>query len=343
MWTLNKENQTKTIYKNFHKYWKVAVDKFKQEQASGDKSVKGLSITGPLFKAFWRPLVVIVIFKFVASFMTFVNPFILDKLISFMSSDDPIWIGFGFAIAMFSSACLESILNNQYEYLIYVLAMRVRSALTLTIYKKALTLSTAGRKNFTTGEIVNLMSVDIQKVIEFVQMVNLIWASTLQIIIGLYLLWQQLNLATLAGIGVMILMMPVNGVITKKLKDCQTQLMKDKDSRTKLLNEVLNGIKVLKLYAWEESFLEKINFYRNKELVSLRKLMIIFSIILFVFNCAPFFVSDGDDDVRSLDKVIKNHYFNPYPGVYGQFCRLCSDGSEQCSRCKQGFCVFDFV
>jgi ABC-type bacteriocin/lantibiotic exporter with double-glycine peptidase domain len=288
MWKLDKRNQTKHIYRQFERYWQPAIERSKSLEAPK----KSLNVTWPLVKSFWRPLLVVFAFKFVASFMTFVNPLILDQLITFMSSDKPNWIGLMYALGMFGSACLESLLNNQYEYLIFLVSMRIRAALILTIYKKSLVLSASGRKDFTTGQIVNLMSVDVQKVIEYVQMVNLIWASTLQIVIGLYFLWLQLNVATLAGIGMMILMMPLNGVITKKLKDCQTQLMKDKDSRTKLLNEVLNGIKVLKLYAWEKPFADKINVFRNKELASLRKLMIVFSVILFVFNSAPFFVSN---------------------------------------------------
>lgn len=287
MWKLDNVNQTKQIYRRFDRELKPAIEKSKGQTAPE----KQLNVTWPLFRAFWRPLSIVILVKFVASFMMFVNPLILDLLITFMSSNRPSWIGLMYAIGMFSSACLESLLNNQYEYAIFVLAMRVRSALILTIYKKSLVLSASGRKDFTTGQIVNLMSVDVQKVIEYVQMMNLVWASALQICIGLYFLWLQLNLATLAGIGMMVLMMPLNGVITNKLKNTQTQLMKDKDGRTKLLNEVLNGIKVLKLYAWEQPFADKINHFRNKELSSLRKLMIIFSIILFVFNSAPFFVN----------------------------------------------------
>lgn len=297
MWKLDRENQTKNIYRQFNRHLKPKANK------NPSIVTKKINVIWPLCKTFWQPMLIVIAFKFVASFMTFVNPLILDQLITFMSSDQPNWIGLLYAFGMFGSACLESILNNQYEYLIFVLSMRVRSALTLTIYKKALVLSSSGRKDFTTGQIVNLMSVDIQKVMEYVQMMNLVWASILQIAIGLYFLWLQLNLATLAGIGMMILMIPLNAVITNKLKESQTQLMKDKDGRTKLLNEILNGIKVLKLYAWEVPFIEKINHFRNKEMVNLKKLMVIFSVILFVFNSAPFFVS------RSSPFCFRQFYF----------------------------------
>ena len=64
-----------------------------------------------------------------------------------------------------------------------------------------------------------------------------------------------------------------------------------KDSRIKLMNEVLNGIKVLKLYAWEESFQEKILGIRNKELEVLKKAAYLNAASSFAWTCAPFMVS----------------------------------------------------
>ncbi|GFU41793.1 canalicular multispecific organic anion transporter 2, partial [Nephila pilipes] len=85
----------------------------------------------------------------------------------------------------------------------------------------ALVLSTSARKNFTVGEVVNLMSVDTQRIMDYVQMVNLLWSAPLQIVIAIYLLWQQLGIATLGGLGVMILMIPLNGVISVFIRNFQ--------------------------------------------------------------------------------------------------------------------------
>ena len=78
---------------------------------------------------------------------------------------------------------------------------------------------------------------------------------------SVYFLWQQLGPSTLAGLAVMILMIPLNGVVATKMKKYQISQMKDKDKRCKLMDEILNGIKVLKLYAWEKSFQGQVNKY----------------------------------------------------------------------------------
>ena len=66
--------------------------------------------------------------------------------------------------------------------------------------------------------------------------------------------------------------------------------MRLKDERIKMVNEVLNGIKVIKLYAWERPMEEVISNLRNRELVLIRRAAILetFSDML---NCAsPFLV-----------------------------------------------------
>ena len=53
-------------------------------------------------------------------------------------------------------------------------------------------------------------------------------------------------------------MIPANTWIGRKMKQYQFAQMKTKDRRTRLMDEILSGIKVLKLYAWEPSFEEQV-------------------------------------------------------------------------------------
>jgi ABC-type multidrug transport system fused ATPase/permease subunit len=159
------------------------------------------------------------------------------------------------------------------------------------IYRKVLKLSPNGRKVFTTGEIVNIMSVDTQRVMEYVQIANLLWICPLQISFSIYLLWQHLQYGSFAGLSIMLLLLPINGFIGAKMRRKQIRLLQQRDQRTKLMSEILNGIKVLKLYAWEPSFVEQIKKYRINEIKNLRKQAYLSSGITFAFNSAPFFVS----------------------------------------------------
>lgn len=168
--------------------------------------------------------------------------------------------------------------------------MRIRTVLTSAIYRKALRMSNSARKESTVGEIVNLMSVDTQNIIELMPFINMIWSAPLQVILSLYFLWDILGPSVLAGVAVMIILVPINSFIANKVQALQKKQMKNKDNRVKLMNEILSGIKVLKLYAWEPSFEEQVLKIRTKETRMLKQVVYLNSGTSFIWSCAPFLV-----------------------------------------------------
>lgn len=81
---------------------------------------------------------------------------------------------------------------------------------------------------------------------------NMIWSAPFQISAALFFLWRILGPSVLAGLAVMIILIPINGVIANRVEKLQVKQMKNKDERVKLMNEVLNGIKVRITYLLEK-------------------------------------------------------------------------------------------
>ena len=107
----------------------------------------------------------------------------------------------------------------------------------------------------------------------------------------MFLLYQELGASIFAGLAILIIIMPLNAIFASFLKKLQTKQMEYKDERIKIINEILNGIKVIKLYAWELSFMNKVFNIRNKEIKKVFQIAY-FSIVLeFVWSFAPFLVS----------------------------------------------------
>ncbi|KAG9510799.1 Multidrug resistance-associated protein 1 [Fragariocoptes setiger] len=260
------------------------------ELKSEPEKPKYVHVLYTLFQAYWPDLFLAGFLRLLASLLTFASPTLLGLLITFVSGTDPTWRGVFFVVLLFVSTLTESTLNNRQEYLTSLNVMRMRTCLTSVIYRKTLRLSAQGRKNYTTGEIVNLMAVDTQRVTDFVQNFNIIWSAPLQITICLILLWQLLGIGVLAGIGVILVFIPFNTWITSKLKDLQMLVMKSKDKRIKLLSEVFNGIKILKLHAWEEDFGRRVEAIRGDEIRYLTKQTWYSAGMTFAFTCMPFFV-----------------------------------------------------
>ena len=110
---------------------------------------------------------------------------------------------------------------------------------------QSLRLSNSARRTTTVGEIVNLMSVDVQCISNFMTNFQLLWSAPLQVVIAIASLYFTMGISIFAGVGVMIAMIPLNACLGGWSRKIQAEQMRFKDSRTKLINEVLHGIKVL--------------------------------------------------------------------------------------------------
>ncbi|XP_044926267.1 ATP-binding cassette sub-family C member 3 isoform X2 [Mustela putorius furo] len=159
------------------------------------------------------------------------------------------------------------------------------------LLRKALVISNSAKRESPVGEIVNLMSTDAQRFMDLAPFLNLVVSIPLQIILAMYFLWQNLGPSILAGVALMVLLIPLNGAVAVKMRAFQAEQMKFKDSRIKLMSEILAGIKVLKLYAWEPSFLEKVEGIREDELRLLRKSAYLQAISTFTWVCTPVLVT----------------------------------------------------
>ena len=74
--------------------------------------------------------------------------------------------------------------------------------------------------------------------------IKLFHSSPFQILVALYFLWKELGPSILAGFFVMIALVPLNIIIAAKTRQLQARQMKEKDQRVKMMNEILQGIKV---------------------------------------------------------------------------------------------------
>ncbi|XP_076615307.1 ATP-binding cassette sub-family C member 3 isoform X4 [Chaetodon auriga] len=327
LWSLNQRDSSKVMVPKLMKEWEKEQCKAKSEQnlssqavyskpppsttnhvggGGGESSPEEVevllsnqkaaqhqpSFLRALIKAFGPYFLIGSAYKVLQDIITFVNPQLLRLLISFTKQKDvPDWWGYSLAFLMFFTAVLQTlILHHHFQYC-FVTGMNVRTAIIGAIYRKSLVITNAAKRSSTVGEVVNLMSVDAQRFMDLTTFLNMLWSAPLQIVLALYFLWQNLGPSVLAGVAVMVMLIPFNSVIAMKTRAYQVEQMQYKDSRIKLMNEILNGIKVLKLYAWENSFKEKVLAIRQKELNVLRKTAYLGALATMAWTSAPFLVA----------------------------------------------------
>ena len=131
-----------------------------------------------------------------------------------------------------------------YYDIMFNVGSSLRGSLINLIYKKSLRLSTAARKETTMGEIINLMQVNTQIFPDISFDILIVITGPIQIILAVVILYYYLENSAFVALGVMLFLIPLVIFVSALLEKLETKKIEIKDSRIKLLNEILNGIKV---------------------------------------------------------------------------------------------------
>ncbi|PNH37816.1 hypothetical protein VD0004_g8985 [Verticillium dahliae] len=287
LWGLAHQDTTKSTGEAFDEAWKRQLE-----------NRKGPSLWLALFRAYGLPYAVAALFKLGNDVSQYIQPQLLRLLIAFVSSygdgeqPQPVIKGAAIAVGMFGCATFQTAMVHQYFQLAFVTGMRIKGGLASAIYKKSMKLSNEGRASKSTGDIVNFMAVDAQRLQDLTQFAQQVWSAPFQIVVCMVSLYNLVGWSMLAGVGVMVIMMPAHGFIARIMRNLQKEQMKNKDARSRLINEIINNMKSIKLYAWGAAFMNKLNFVRNDmELKNLRKIGATQAFANFTWSTAPFFVS----------------------------------------------------
>lgn len=286
LWNLRKRDATKATGSALREAWDLELEK------------KHPSLWIALFRAFGGPYFRATLIKTLSDALSFVQPQLLRLLISFIDSyrsgkeRQPAIRGVAIAIAMFAVSVSQTVCLHQYFQRAFETGMRVKSSLTAMIYAKSMKLSNEGRASKSTGDIVNYMAVDTQRMQDLTQYGQMLWSAPFQILLCMLSLYQLVGISMLAGVGAMLIMIPMNGLIARLMKRLQKEQMKNKDTRTRLTTEILNNMKSIKLYSWSTAFMNKLNHVRNdQELHTLRKIGASQAFANFTWSTTPFLVS----------------------------------------------------
>ncbi|EFO88104.1 CRE-MRP-7 protein [Caenorhabditis remanei] len=250
------------------------------------------SVISSLFMMFRWEFLLASTLKFVSDTMQFASPFLLHELLNFISAKNaPFWKGMALSILMFSTSELRSLILNGYFYIMFRMGTKIQTSLTAAVYKKTLLLSNSARRDRTVGEIVNLMAIDVERFQMITPQIQQFWSCPYQITFALVYLFITLGYSAIPGVVIMVIFVPMNIISSMVVRKWQIEQMKLKDERTKMVNEVLNGIKVVKLYAWEVPMEEYIEEIRRKELALIKKSAMVRNILDSFNTASPFLVA----------------------------------------------------
>ena len=232
-----------------------------------------------LIKSFGGSFLLGGLLRLLNDILLYMTPLVFRKIIQSIESEEEEWKGYMWVVLLVVTACLQVTVSNHYFRQTYVAAFQMRTAVICAVYRKTLTIANQARQKFSSGEITNLMSIDAQRFIEIVPFLNTVWSAPFQLCLATYFLYDLIGLSCLAGLAVFAVIVPLNICSGRFAGRFQQRQMKAKDRRILLMNEVLQGIQVLKLQAWEKPFMKKIRENRDEEIKYIKRNVVLDSIL----------------------------------------------------------------
>ncbi|XP_071387160.1 ATP-binding cassette sub-family C member 8-like, partial [Centroberyx affinis] len=261
-----------------------------------------------LRKAFGRPLILSITFRFLADLLGFAGPLCISGIVHhiskdnrtiqapmrllgiyFISSKEFLENAYVLAVLLFLALLLQRTFLQASYYVAIETGINLRGAIQTKIYNKIMRLCTSNMSmgELTVAQICNLVAIDTNQLMWFFFLCPNLWAMPVQIIVGVILLYYLLGISALIGATVIAVLAPVQYFVATKLSQAQKSTLEYSSERLKKTNELLRGIKLLKLYAWEHIFCDSVDETRGKELTSLQAFALYTSISIFMNAAIP--------------------------------------------------------
>ncbi|XP_072883234.1 ATP-binding cassette sub-family C member 4 isoform X1 [Hemitrygon akajei] len=278
------EDGSEKLGKELQRHWDNEVQK-------AQKQVRNPHLTRAILKCFWKSYIILGAFTFLEELVRIIQPIMLGKIVSYFENYDKddteaSKTAFGYAAGLSLCTLFLAILHHLYFFHVQRSGMKLRIAMCHMIYRKALRLNNIALSKTTTGQIVNLLSNDVNKFDQVTIFLHFLWVGPLQAIAVVVLLWHEIGPSCLAGIAVLLILMPLQTLFGKWFSVLRSKTAVLTDDRIRTMNEVISGMRIIKMYAWEKSFTTLITQIRKKEIAKVLQ-----SSYLRGLNMASFFVA----------------------------------------------------
>ncbi|CAH1738397.1 unnamed protein product [Aphis gossypii] len=166
------------------------------------------------------------------------------------------------------------------------LGMKIRIATCNLIYKKALRLKVNDLDQTSNGQILNLISNDVNRFDESIVCLPFLWIGPIEAAVVTYFMWQEVSVSSLLGIATLIMFIPLQLWLGSKISEIRLTTAKKTDERVNLMNEIISALQMIKMYTWESFFDSIAKYSRKKEIKAIKKSSYINRILsaFFYFN-----------------------------------------------------------
>ncbi|KAF5283716.1 hypothetical protein FQR65_LT13751 [Abscondita terminalis] len=212
-----------------------------------------------------------------------VQPLLLGKLISYYTPNQTTITkaeAYGYAGGVIGCSLLSVLIVHPYQFGVLHIGMKIRVACCSLIYRKCLRLSKTSLGETTIGQMVNLLSNDVNRFDIAVLFAHYFWIGPIQAIICTYFMYEEVGYSAIIGVLALFLFIPLQFGLAKMIARFRFKTATRTDERVRLMNEVISGIQVIKMYTWEQPFAKFVALARRNEIKFIRSASFIRGVIL---------------------------------------------------------------
>ncbi|KAG6463316.1 hypothetical protein O3G_MSEX013801 [Manduca sexta] len=211
------------------------------------------------------------------------TPLLFGKLLSYWSAESTMSREEAsyYAIGMIACNWIAAYLNHHGNLFCQQFGMKLRIATSSLMFRKIMRMSNSSHGETTAGKVVNLLSNDLQRFDLAFLFLHFVWIIPIQLVAVCYLGYYQAGYAALIGLAALIIIaLPIQGFLGQVLGKIRGRTAEKTDERIKVMSEVINGIQVIKMYAWEVPFQKVVDEKRRNELKEVRMATILRTVFL---------------------------------------------------------------
>ncbi|XP_060250609.1 ATP-binding cassette sub-family C member 4-like isoform X20 [Ovis aries] len=264
MYSVLPEDRSQHLGEELQGYWD-------QEVLRAQQDAREPSLTKAIIKCYGKSYLVWGMLTFLEEGTRVVQPIFLGKMVSYVENYDPsdsaaLHEAYGYAAGLSACVLVWAVLHHLYFYHMQRVGMRLRVAVCRMIYSKALRLSRSAMGKTSTGQVVNLLSNDVNQFDQVMMFLHYLWVGPLQVVAVTALLWMEIGMSCLAGMAVLIILLLLQSCFAMSFSSLRSKTTALTDKRIRTMSEVVTGIRTIKMNAWEKSFIDRITRLRRKEI-----------------------------------------------------------------------------
>ncbi|EFN85517.1 Probable multidrug resistance-associated protein lethal(2)03659 [Harpegnathos saltator] len=275
------QDRTSYLGEIIAKAWEAEVESCARRNESSNKKKNSFKpqLIRVLVRCFGKPYLLIGIAEAIMElFSRIYQPLLLATLLRYFEKSKEEWSDevYYCAAGIIVLSIVDAFITHYSIHYTMHIGLKIKIACTALVYQKILRLSSSVLDNETSvGQMVNFLSSDITRLEMSLIDLHYIWISPIQMMMIIYFIFPVVGWAGVLGITVLLLFIPFQVFLAKKITPLTIKTAERSDNRLRLMSQVIAGLQVIKMYVWEIPFANLVERARKREMGVIKKFSIL--------------------------------------------------------------------